>query len=63
MSVNELRPKERMKIPRQAMPEQPAEERRGNFREVNQGLTVLVLPPKRCAAWSVRSPTARGAAR
>jgi glutamate synthase (NADPH/NADH) small chain len=30
-----------MQIPRQAMPEQPAEERRHNFREVNCGLTVL----------------------
>ena len=30
-----------MKIPRQHMPEQPAEERRGNFHEVNRGLTVL----------------------
>jgi glutamate synthase (NADPH/NADH) small chain len=30
-----------MKIPRQSMPEQPAQERRGNFHEVNQGLTVL----------------------
>jgi glutamate synthase (NADPH/NADH) small chain len=34
-------PKERMKIPRQPMPEQPAEERRHTFTEVNQGLTVL----------------------
>jgi len=41
MSANPLRPKERMKIPRQPMPEQPAEERRRNFREVNQGLTIL----------------------
>jgi glutamate synthase (NADPH/NADH) small chain len=41
MSANKLRPKERMQIPRQPMPEQPAAERRGNFREVNQGLTVL----------------------
>ncbi len=38
---NPLPPKERMKIPRQHMPEQPAEERRGNFHEVNRGLTVL----------------------
>ncbi|HMB05082.1 MAG TPA: NADPH-dependent glutamate synthase, partial [Isosphaeraceae bacterium] len=34
-------PKERMKIPRQPMPEQPAEERRHTFTEVNRGLTVL----------------------
>ena len=41
MSENKLSPKERMKIPRQHMPEQPAEERRHNFTEVNTGLTVL----------------------
>jgi glutamate synthase (NADPH/NADH) small chain len=41
MSENKLPPKERMTIPRQRMPEQPAEERRHNFREVNVGLTVL----------------------
>lgn len=33
--------KERVKIPRQHMPEQAAELRRSNFEEVNQGLTVL----------------------
>lgn len=33
--------KERVKIPRQHMPEQAAERRRANFEEVNQGLTVL----------------------
>lgn len=36
---NPLPPKERMKIPRQRMPEQPSEERRVNFAEVNLGLT------------------------
>ena len=41
MSENKLPPKERTKIPRQHMPEQPAEERRRNFTEVNLGLTVL----------------------
>jgi glutamate synthase (NADPH/NADH) small chain len=41
MSENKLPPKERMKIRRQEMPEQPAEERRTNFAEVNRGLTVL----------------------
>src|SRR6266545_3383884 len=41
MSENKLPPRERMKIPRQHMPEQPAEERRRNFDEVNKGLTVL----------------------
>jgi glutamate synthase (NADPH/NADH) small chain len=41
MSKMKLPPRERLKIPRQSMPEQPAEERRHNFIEVNQGLTVL----------------------
>jgi glutamate synthase (NADPH/NADH) small chain len=41
MNSHKLLSKERMKIPRQPMPEQPAEERRGNFGEVNRGLTVL----------------------
>ena len=41
MRTNKLPPKERTKIPRQHMPEQPAAERRANFREVNCGLTVL----------------------
>jgi glutamate synthase (NADPH/NADH) small chain len=34
-------PRERIKIPRQHMPEQSASERRANFDEVNLGLTVL----------------------
>jgi glutamate synthase (NADPH) small chain len=38
---NPLPPRERMRIPRQPMPEQPGEERRHNFGEVNIGLTVL----------------------
>jgi len=41
MSEKKLPPKERMKIHRQPMPEQEAEERRHNFSEVNLGLTVL----------------------
>jgi glutamate synthase (NADPH/NADH) small chain len=41
MSEKKLLPRERMKIPRQPMPEAPAEERRHDFHEVNRGLTVL----------------------
>jgi glutamate synthase (NADPH/NADH) small chain len=41
MSENKLPPRERVKIPRQPMPEQPAAERRCHFGEVNKGLTVL----------------------
>jgi glutamate synthase (NADPH/NADH) small chain len=41
MSEDTRPPKERMKIPRQPMPVQPADQRRANFAEVNRGLTVL----------------------
>jgi glutamate synthase (NADPH/NADH) small chain len=41
MSEKKLSPKERTKIPRQPMPEQPPDQRRANFAEVNQGLTLL----------------------
>ncbi|MFO0869313.1 MAG: NADPH-dependent glutamate synthase [Pirellulales bacterium] len=41
MNAERLSPKERLRIARQSMPEQPAAERRGNFAEVNQGLTLL----------------------
>jgi glutamate synthase (NADPH/NADH) small chain len=41
MSEKKLTPRERLKIPRQPVPEQPAGERRANFDEVNRGLTVL----------------------
>jgi glutamate synthase (NADPH/NADH) small chain len=39
--ANKLPPKERTKIPRQHMPEQDPLQRRSNFAEVNEGLTVL----------------------
>jgi glutamate synthase (NADPH/NADH) small chain len=41
MSENKLTPKDRTKLPRQRMPEQPPDVRSHNFVEVNQGLTVL----------------------
>ncbi len=46
----DLKPKERMQIPRQPMPEQAAEVRRANFSEVAQGLTpeMAVLEAERC---------------
>jgi len=45
-----LTPKQRMAIERAAMPEQPADERRGNFDEVNLGLpeAVAVREAQRC---------------
>lgn len=39
---NPLPPKERMRIPRQRMPEQPAGERCENFKEVNLGLSAAL---------------------
>src|SRR5690242_339153 len=41
MGEGKLKPRDRLKLPRQEMPEQPAGERRCNFGEVNRGLTVL----------------------
>jgi len=41
-STNPLPPKERMRIPRQRMPEQPPAERRANFAEVNLGLDAAL---------------------
>jgi glutamate synthase (NADPH/NADH) small chain len=37
--MNEISKKDRMKIPRQPMPEQPGSERMNNFKEVNLGFT------------------------
>lgn len=47
---NELTPKERMAIPRQAMPEQKPEERRRNFSEVPLGYTpeLAIKEAQRC---------------
>jgi len=46
----ELKPKDRMKIPRQAMPHQSAEARRTNFNEVATGLTLelAMMEAERC---------------
>ena len=48
--MNELPLKERMKIPRQSMPQQEPDERNHNFNEVNQGLTeeMARLESARC---------------
>jgi len=52
-----LKPKERMAIPRQIMPEQDPLERRNNFNEVNFGLTkeLAVREAQRCL--TCRTPT------
>ncbi len=48
--MNVIPPKDRMKIPRQKMPEQPALERRQNFEEVNLGLLqeLAAIEASRC---------------
>jgi len=50
MSTEKLTKKERMKIPRQSMPEQAPVERNANFLEVNLGYTeaLAVLEAQRC---------------
>jgi len=52
-----LKPKERMAIPRQIMPEQDPLERRNNFSEVNYGLTkeLAVIEAQRCL--TCKTPT------
>ncbi len=52
MSANRLSPKERVRIPRQAMPEQEPQARRGNFQEVNLGLApaAAAREASRCIA-------------
>ena len=49
-SNNPVAPKDRMKIPRQLMPEQPAQERARNFEEVNLGYSAELAQQeaKRC---------------
>ncbi len=39
--TNPLKPKERVKLPRQEMPVEPADVRRHDFHEVNRGLSVI----------------------
>ena len=55
--MNPLKPKERMKIPRQAMPEQHAHERIANFGEVNLGLDVEVAKQEALRCLQCAKPT------
>ena len=50
MSAPDLTPKQRMAIPRTSMPQRPADERAGDFTEVNLGLSeaAAVEEAKRC---------------
>jgi hypothetical protein len=56
-SANPLTLKERMKVPHQHMPEQAAELRVMNFREVNLGYSEE-LARQEALAWSARKPRA-----
>ena len=55
--VNPLKPKERMKIPRQAMPEQDAHERTHNFSEVNLGLDLELAKQEALRCLQCAKPT------
>jgi glutamate synthase (NADPH/NADH) small chain len=60
MSEKPLPKKDRMKITRQPMPEQPAGERRKDFREVNLGLTVLGATTEAMRCLECAKPECRG---
>jgi glutamate synthase (NADPH/NADH) small chain len=55
--VNPLKPKERMKIARQAMPEQHAHERAANFGEVNLGLDAHLARQEALRCLQCAKPT------
>jgi glutamate synthase (NADPH/NADH) small chain len=61
MKMADLKPKDRMKIPRQAMPHQEAAERRANFDEVATGLTLelAMMEANRCLQCA-KSPCVAG---
>jgi glutamate synthase (NADPH) small chain len=59
-SHNPLKPKERMKIQRQHMPEQDPGERRHNFKEVNLGLPVAVAHEEALRCLSCSDPACVG---
>jgi glutamate synthase (NADPH/NADH) small chain len=54
--MNRLSPKQRVKIPRQKMPEQVPLARRGNFREVNLGLEAAVAATEASRCIECASP-------
>jgi len=57
MSANPLKPKDRMKIPRQAMPEQHAAARVANFSEVNLGLDAELAKQEALRCLQCAKPT------
>ncbi len=56
-SKNPLSPKDRMKVPRQSMPEQPAEERAHNFKEVNLGYSAELAQQEALRCLECAKPT------
>ena len=56
-SKNPLLPKDRMKVPRQLMPEQPAEERAHNFKEVNLGYSAELAQQEALRCLECAKPT------
>ena len=56
-SLNPLSPKERIKVPRQSMPEQPAHERNKNFEEVNLGYSAELARQEALRCLECANPT------
>jgi glutamate synthase (NADPH) small chain len=56
-SQNPVPIKERIKIPRQPMPEQPAEERAHNFEEVNLGFSAELAQQEAVRCLECAKPT------
>jgi len=56
-SKNPLLPKDRIKVPRQLMPEQPAEERAHNFKEVNLGYSTELAQQEALRCLECAKPT------
>ena len=56
-SKNPLSPKERIKVPRQSMPEQPAEKRAHNFEEVNLGFSPELAQQEALRCLECAKPT------
>ena len=56
-SRNPLLPRERIKVPRQLMPEQPAEERAHNFAEVNLGYSSELAQQEAVRCLECAKPT------
>ena len=56
-SPNPLRLRERIKLPRQHMPEQPADERARNFMEVNLGYSAELARQEALRCLECEKPT------